>query len=62
MIYNITQIDELAEEIRRLLEGEDPPLAVAALCKTIVLLAEDEDDLDNACRWIDEFREDNDGG
>ena len=58
MIYSSTDIEELADEIIRLLDGDEieKPLAIPALCMALAKLG-DEHDLDAACRWIDEFRE-----
>ena len=54
--YSRVEIDELADQITDLLLDEETPLAILALCKAITMLG-NEADLDNACRWIDEFSE-----
>lgn len=58
-----SEVDEVAKEIISNLEYENIPrlLAIAGLCKAIVLLG-DESDLDNACKMIDEFAERSDNG
>jgi hypothetical protein len=55
MIY---EIDDTAKELIQTLCDLDIPniIAVQALCKAIVMIAAPED-LDNACRWIDEYAE-----
>lgn len=56
MTYSLTEIEDTAKEVIHALADLDVPnpLAIAALCKAIVMIA-NEDDLDMACKLIDDF-------
>ena len=52
--YDLDEIDEVAQEIFQVIAEQQVPsrLAIAALCRTIVMMGTDED-LDLACSMID---------
>lgn len=57
--YDIDELDRVAEEVLSTLEDAvetDRRLALLAMCRAIVLIA-DEDELDEACSWIDRLSE-----
>lgn len=58
MSYFNADIDDAAKEVIQTLCDLDIPngLAVAALCKAIVMIGT-EQDLDKACKMIDDFAE-----
>jgi len=61
MTFSREEIDSTSEEILSALYDVPINLAIPALCLALAKLGND-DDLDNACRWIDEFKEERNGG
>jgi hypothetical protein len=57
--YSFGDIETVAEELFTAAVGMDIPskLAMLGACRLVSLLAEDEEDLDKACAWIDELSE-----
>jgi hypothetical protein len=60
MTFSREEINSTAEEILGWLYDVPINLAIPALCMALAKLG-DEHDLDAACRWIDEFREELNG-